>query len=115
LRDRSRHRLARWWFARLATTARLRSGSGIRRTKFATANLCLDVPLASWHLSGPTATAGIRSNFGIRQIATADVCANETVHVAAPIENSTVDSDVGAASPFGALAVQFAQRTASVF
>ena len=37
--------LARRYFARPAATARLRSGPSIRRTKFATANLCRHVPV----------------------------------------------------------------------
>jgi hypothetical protein len=44
----------------------------------------------------------------------ADVRADEKVHIAAPIKNSTVNPNIGAAAPFGALAVQFPYRAAAV-
>ena len=48
------------------------------------------------------------------KIATAEMRANETVHIAATIENAAVNSHIGGAAPFSALAVLFAHRTATV-
>jgi hypothetical protein len=56
----------------------------------------------------------VSSDVSIRKIATAEMCTDEAVHIGTPIENSAVDPDVRAAAPFGAFAVQFAQRTPSV-
>jgi hypothetical protein len=43
-----------------------------------------------------------------------DVSRYEAINIGAPIKNSAINSDIGAAAPFRALAVQFAHRAAAV-
>jgi hypothetical protein len=44
-------------------------------------------------------------------VTTTDMRFYETIHIGAPIKNAVINSDIAAAAPFRALAVQFAHRT----
>ena len=99
---------------RLATTARLRSG--IRRTKFAIADLRIDVTLVGRRLAGPTATAGLlRSGNVIRvaKFAAVYVRLDVTLDVATAVEDARAQSNKWTAAALRSFAIQRANGRSS--